>query len=86
MADLSGLNRDERLAAYCRGSAGGIIIACITCGAEHFREEAALEHPEWESCFGCNETGKMIPMLKADLDTLWKPLWRRLGQKIKGED
>ena len=28
----------------------------------------------------------MIPMLKADLDTLWKPLWRRLGHKIKGED
>ena len=73
-----GLTRND----LCLGTAGSMIVACPRCGEEHFRE--FTQPPEYEICFSCGDNMKR--MLKRDLDTVWKPLRRMLGWKIKGED
>ena len=75
-----GLTRDD----LCLGTVGSMIVACTRCGEEHFRE--STQPPEYESCFSCPDGGDMKRMLRRDLDAVWRPLWRTLGWKIKGED
>lgn len=69
---------------YLLGSAGSLIIACQNCGEEHFREPPNyFDHPEWHKCFTCtNPSQQMVPIDINELETKWKPFWRKLGHTI----
>ena len=55
------------------GSAGSFILCCPRCGEEHF---AGIPHAE--CCFTCSDS-LCEPVLRRELDSRWRPLWRCLS-------
>jgi len=73
---------------YLLGSAGSLILACPKCGEEHFRDpdnyaffrERGGGVQNFDNCFSCRT--RMEPIRMDELESRWKPFWRRLGHEV----
>jgi len=68
---------------YLRGSAGSLILACPSCGEEHFRDPYDYFGPRkcrFDKCYTCRT--QMEPIRMDELETRWYPFWKSLGWEI----
>lgn len=64
--------------AYLAGTAGSLILSCRVCGRDSFR--AAFDYfsrPEAQEETCPNGHGRKEPVRIDDLDTVWRPIWRK---------
>jgi hypothetical protein len=62
---------------YQLGSAGSFILACPTCGEEHFRE---IPRPEWERCFTCHGPMELLTVERSE--SHYHALWLAQGDRL----